>query len=105
VASSLPLAEIDPLAVRAWLAGMEAAGVGASTRAKCYRLLSRVLGQAVEAGYLSRNPCTVRGAASDPATEMRFATVAQVAELAEAVPPRYRALVLVAAYTGLRWGS
>jgi hypothetical protein len=33
---------------------------------------------------------------------MRFATVAQVAELAEAVPPRFRALVLVATYTGLR---
>ncbi|HEY2956651.1 MAG TPA: tyrosine-type recombinase/integrase [Actinomycetota bacterium] len=103
--AATPLAEIDALAVRAWLAGMEAAGVGASTRAKCYRLLSRVLGQAVEAGYLARNPCTVRGAASDPAAEMRFATVAQVAELAEAVPPRYRALVLVAAYAGLRWGE
>jgi integrase len=63
------------------------------------------LGQAVEAGYLSRNPCMVRGAASEPATEMRFATVAQVAELAEAMPPRFKALVLVAAYTGLRWGE
>jgi integrase len=84
---------------------MEAAGVGASTRAKCYRLLSRILGQAVEAGYLSRNPCMVRGAASEPRTEMRFAIVDQVAELAEAMPPRFKALVLVAAYTGLRWGE
>jgi integrase len=103
--AATPLADIDPLAVRAWLAGMEAAKVGASTRAKSYRLLTRILGQAVEAGYLARNPCVVRGAASEPASEMRFATVAQVAELAEAVPPRFRALVLVAAYTGLRWGE
>jgi integrase len=103
--AATPLADLDPLAVRAWLASMEAAGVGDSTRAKSYRLLSRILGQAVEAGYLSRNPCAVRGAASEPATEMRFATVAQVAELAEAVPPRFKALVLVAAYTGLRWGE
>ena len=36
---------------------------------------------------------------------MRFATVAQIAALAEAVGPRYRALVLVAAYGGLRWGE
>ena len=36
---------------------------------------------------------------------MRFATVAQVAALADAIPRRYRALVLVAAYTGLRWGE
>jgi integrase len=84
---------------------MEVTGVGASTRAKCYRLLSRILGQAVEAGYLSRNPCMVRGAASEPTTEMRFATVDQVAELAEVVPSRFKALVLVAAYTGLRWGE
>ena len=36
---------------------------------------------------------------------MRFATVAQVAALADAIGPRYRALVLVAAYGGLRWGE
>ena len=36
---------------------------------------------------------------------MRFATVGQVAALAEAIGPRYRALVLVAAYGGLRWGE
>jgi integrase len=100
-----PLAELDPMAVRTWLAGMEAAGVGVSTRAKSYRLLSRVLGVAVESGYLTRNPCTVKGAASDRTAEMRFATVDQVAALAEAVRPCFKALVLVAAYTGLRWGE
>jgi integrase len=36
---------------------------------------------------------------------MRFATVEQVARLAVAVGPRYPALVLVAALTGLRWGE
>jgi integrase len=36
---------------------------------------------------------------------MRFATVAEVAALADAIPRRFRALVLVAAYTGLRWGG
>jgi hypothetical protein len=36
---------------------------------------------------------------------MRIATVDQVAALADWVPSRYRALVLVAAFGGLRWGS
>jgi hypothetical protein len=72
-------------------------GLGASTRAKSYRLLSRILGTAVESGYLARNPCTIRGAAAEPAPEMRFATVAEVAALADAIPRRFRALVLVAA--------
>jgi hypothetical protein len=99
------LADLDAMAVRAWLAKLEREGVGASTRAKSYRLLSRILGTAVESGYLARNPCAIRGAAAEPAPEMRFATVAEVAALADAIPPRFRALVLVAAYAGLRWGS
>jgi integrase len=101
----MPLADLDAMAVRAWLARLERDRVGASTRAKSYRLLSRILATAIESGYLTRNPCTVRGAASDPVGEMRFATVAEVAALADAIPPRFRALVLVAAYTGLRWGE
>jgi integrase len=101
----MPLADLDAMAVRAWLAKLERNGVGASTRAKSYRLLSRILGTAVESGYLGRNPCTIRGAAAEPAPEMRFATVAEVAALADAIPRRFRALVLVAAYTGLRWGE
>src|SRR5512132_3558003 len=99
------LADLDAMAVRAWLAKLERDGVGASTQAKAYRLLSRILGTAIESGYLTRNPCTIRGAASEPAPEMRFATVAEVAALADAIPPRFRALVLVAAYTSLRWGE
>jgi integrase len=101
----MPLADLDAMAVRAWLARLARDGVGPSTRAKSYRLLSRILGTAIESGYLTRNPCTIRGAASDPVGEMRFATVAEVAALADAIPPRFRALVLVAAYTGLRWGE
>jgi integrase len=79
--------------------------VSARTRAKAYRLLSRILGAAVEAGYLLRNPCTVKGAGQERAPEMRFATVAQVAAVADAIGARYRALVLVAAYGGLRWSE
>src|SRR4029450_11137153 len=101
----MPLADLDAMAVRAWLGELERNGVGASTRAKSYRLLSRILGTAVESGYLARNPCTIRGAAAEPAPEMRFATVAEVVALADAIPRRFRALVLVAAYTGLRWGE
>ena len=75
------------MAVRSWLARLEARGSRpASTRAKAYRLLARILGMAVEAGYLTRNPCTIRGAAAEPAPEMRFATVAEVAALADAIP-------------------
>jgi integrase len=102
---SWPLARIDPLAVRTWLARLEANGVGQATRAKAYRLLARMLGAAVEARYLAINPCGIRGAASDGTSEMRIATVDQVVAIADRVPCRYRALVLVAAFGGLRWGE
>jgi integrase len=102
---SYPLASIDVLAIRTWLARLEAAGVGQATRAKAYRLLARILGAAVEARYLAVNPCSIRGAASDGPSEMQIATVEQVAAIAEQLPRRYRALVLVAVFGGLRWGE
>jgi integrase len=90
------LSSIDLLAVRAWLTDLQVQQLSPSTIAKAYRLLSRILGAAVEAGYLLRNPCTVKGAGQERAPEMRFATVAQVAALADAIDPRYRALALAA---------
>ena len=59
--------------------------------AKAYRLLARILDTAVEAGLIGRNPCSVKGAATERAAEMRVATVAQVAALAQAIHPRFRA--------------
>jgi integrase len=99
------LADLDLMAVRSWLADLEGAAVSPNTVAKAYRLLARIMDTAVEAGLIVRNPCSVKGAATERAAEMRVATVAQVAALAQAIHPRFRALVLVAAYAGLRWGE
>jgi integrase len=99
------LADLDLMAVRSWLAGLEREAVSPNTVAKAYRLLARIMDTAVEAGLIVRNPCSVKGAATERAPEMRVATVAQVAALAETIDPRFRALVLVAAYAGLRWGE
>jgi len=102
----VPLACIDVMAVRTWLAELHDAGkVSATTIAKAYRLLGRILGGAVEAGYLPASPCVIKGAGVERAPEMQVATPGQVRALAEAVPARYRAMILVAAYGGLRWGE
>jgi integrase len=102
----VPLASIDVLAVQTCLAELRETGrFSASTIAKAYRLLALILGNAVQAGYLPSSPCVIKGAGVERAPEMRVATVEQVAKLAAAVPPRHRALVLVAAYGGLRWGE
>jgi len=58
---SYPLGRIDVLAVRSWLAKLEADGVGQATRAKAYRLLARILGAAVEARFIAVNPAASAG--------------------------------------------
>jgi integrase len=94
------------MTVRSWLADLHEVGeVTPTTIAKAYRLLRRILNVAVEAGYLPRNPAAIKGAGLERAAEMRHVSIPQLHALAEAVPGRYRALVLVAGYGGLRWGE
>jgi hypothetical protein len=84
---SVPLGRLDTMTVRAWLAELHReAEVTPTTIAKAYRLLRRILNVAVEAGYLPRNPCTVKGAGIERAAEMRHASIPQLHELADALP-------------------
>jgi len=99
------LGDITPGQIRAWHAQLLADGVSATTAAKAYRLLRAVLNTAVDDELIRRNPCRIKGAGSEPTPERPAATVAQVLDLAERVPGRYRALILLAAFTGLRYGE
>ena len=100
-----PLATITNTNVKAWVAKLVADGLAPTTIRKCYQLLARVMGEAVESGLIAVTPCRK---VALPRAEMRDTTLLtpeQVAALADAIEPRYRALVLCAAYTGLRWGE
>jgi len=100
------LGDITPARVRAWRAELLRAGSpGASTVAKAYRLLSSMMATAVTDNLIARNPCIEKGAGVERSPEMRVATPEQVTAVAAAVAPRYRALVLTAAYAGCRWGE
>jgi integrase len=92
--------------VRAWHAGMLRRGKpGPVTVAKAYRLLRTTLNDAVDDGLLVRNPCSIRGAGVERSAERPIATVEQVYQLADAIEPRYRAMVLLATFCGLRLGE
>ena len=78
---------------------------GASTIAKAYRLLHAVCATAVEDGLIARNPCVIKGASVERPAERPVATVEQVYTLADAIEPRYRAMVLLATFCGLRVGE
>jgi integrase len=100
-----PLAAISQRDVRAWVAELSAGPLAPATVQKAYQLLGKVMGAAVDAGMLAQSPCRRVPLPKVEREEMRFLTPAEVATLADAIQPRYRALVLVAAYGGLRIGE
>jgi len=98
-----PLGKLSPADVRAWYAGISAVHPGRAR--KVYRLLRAILNTAVADEIIVRNPCRVRGAGQDRSAERPVATVAEVTALADVVEPRWRALILMAAWCGLRRGE
>jgi integrase len=102
---SVDLVDLTPARVRAWRKDLLDSGVGATTVAKCYRFLRSVLNTAVDDEVVRRNPCRIKGAGAEKSSERPVATPDQVLALAAAMPERWRALVLLAATTSLRWGE
>lgn len=91
------LDQITPPRVREWRAE-RLAETGATTLAKSYRLLEAILETATDDEFIRRNPCRIRGAGKESAGEREIATVEQVDALADAVGPRWRLMVYIAAY-------
>ena len=101
----LELRAVTPAAVRTWRDRLLKKGVGESTVAKAYRLLRSVLATAVDDDLLPRNPCRLRGAATERPPERPVLTLDQINALVAAIEPRYRLLVLLAVFGSLRWGE
>jgi integrase len=101
------LRDITPGTIRAWRAELLAGNNAATPTmvAKAYRLLRAVLNTAVDDELIPRNPCRIKGAGIERAPERPIATVAQVFDLAATVPGRFRTLILMAAFTSLRYGE
>ncbi|MER6411145.1 tyrosine-type recombinase/integrase [Streptomyces humidus] len=99
------VAEISPPLVRRWRADKLAAGTGPTTVANAYALLCGIMRTAVSDLLIRRNPCTIKGASTVHTPERPTATVQEVYDLADAIQPRYRALVLMAGFLGLRFGE
>jgi integrase len=100
------LAKISPSQVRAWNARLSSSdGPGAITAAKAYRLLRAMMRTAVADEMIVRNPCQVERAGVERSVERPVASIAEVEALVEAMAPRFRALVLLSAWCGLRRGE
>src|SRR5207237_2183983 len=101
----LPLSAVTQLEVRAWVAELAAAGRAPATVQKAYQTLSKIFRGAVDAGLIAQSPCRRVALPRVEREEMRFLIPAEISDLAEAMDPRYRAMVLFDAYCGLRLGE
>ncbi|MDX3094555.1 tyrosine-type recombinase/integrase [Streptomyces sp. ME19-03-3] len=99
-----PLASITTAQVRAWRTAC-LTRTGEPTVVKAYQVLRAILNTAVDDELIRRNPCRVKGADRYDVPERPVLTVAEVYAVADAMSSRYRLLVLLAAFTGLRFGE
>ncbi len=101
-----PLRDLTPSVIRRWHGDLNRGGSpGPSTTARAYRCLRTVLNVAVTDGLIAANPCRIKGAGEDRSPARKPASPEQAVAIADAIEPRYRALVLLAATSGLRWGE
>ncbi len=102
---AVELRKILPTDVRAWHGRLAKSGLHANTVAKVYRLFRTMMDTAVDDGLLRANPVHIKGAAVERAIERPALDWDDVRRIAEAIHPRFAALVWVGATSGLRFGE
>jgi integrase len=101
---SMRLHAVRPSDVQSWVGRTAAAGYAASSVQAYYRVLSAIMKAARADRLIAETPCAgIRLPRADVAPSALVPlTVEQVLNLADEVPRRYRALVIVSAGLGLR---
>lgn len=108
---TIALADIDEASIRRWRkerldAGPKAARpFGPVTVAKAYRLLHAILATAADDRLILRNPCRIDNGGKEDSPERSMVPLSRAFAIADALPARYRMLVILTAFTGLRWGE
>ena len=96
---------IRPQDLRDWTAELAAKGTGAPSIVKARQLVTRVLGQAVADGIIPANPAAFAPPPRSTRKDLHVLSPAEVHAIAEGIDPRYRAMVVVMAWCGLRFGE
>ena len=96
--------DIKPSDVRAWVSGLEKAGIGTATIEKALGVLRQILEAADEDNIIANNPCDRIKAPRRRHNQRGYLTHQQVHELSAEVATHPQ-VILFLAYTGLRWGE
>jgi integrase len=110
---NLPFTALDADRVGAWKASLAASGLKPASINSYLSLLGTILNAAVDSDYLPHSPLMRKSragratAAKNLPVDRRevWVTREELDVLAQAITPRYRALVVLAALTGMRWGE
>jgi integrase len=102
--TDLPLKSITTVTVRDWYRSM---GTDHPTRrSHSYALLRTILNSAVGDDLITSNPCRIRAAGtSKRVRKIEIAELDELDRIVAALPDRYRVMVLLASWCGLRWGE
>jgi len=84
---------------------LQAKGTPAPTIHATYRFLRRLLNDAVDMGRITANPAVRLALSRGDEGERRFLTASELLAVANAAPDRYRALVLLLGWSGVRIGE
>jgi len=91
--------------VRAWYARAGKTGK-LSSRSKAYALMHAIYATAVDDELIARNPCRITGALKAPRRRaIKPATLTELRVLVDALPERYRTMILMAAWCQMRFGE
>lgn len=105
----LAVRDLTTTAVRSWFTGLDSAK--ATRNGHAYALLNLICNTAVSDGLLERNPCQVVGAMNPKAKKkVKIATTVELHNIADKLGAdenyaRFKAMVLLAGWCGLRFGE
>ncbi|WP_237720373.1 MULTISPECIES: tyrosine-type recombinase/integrase [Rhodococcus] len=100
----VPIDKLTVQMVRAWFAGLDAYP---TRNANAYSLLRTILNQALDDELIPANPCRVkRAAVKNRVVEPIALTASEIRAFSDAMGiERWKTLILVAGFSGLRWGE
>jgi integrase len=100
-----PIRAITNSGVRQWVTDLLSSGLSAATTRKAVFALRQCLAAAIADNRLQFNPATAIPLPTERQKPARYLSQLEVERLVDEMPRQYRALVLVGAYAGLRWGE
>jgi len=102
---TVPLDKLTTESVRTWFTSCRTKHPGSTAPGAAYRLGRAIANTAVDDGLLRANPFRVKGAGREETPERPIAMPEEVLKIAKAIGARYEAMVLLAAWCGLRFGE